>query len=81
MNGQGRRGEMKLRFKNAMTAWDDHLAGCRDCLARGNQLCTEGMYLSGDVVAARAGLESFELRAAHEAGGPLPTTEDLGAIA
>ncbi|HEV2316839.1 MAG TPA: hypothetical protein VGV89_04610 [Thermoplasmata archaeon] len=77
MIGQGRRAEMKARFKNAMEAWDDHLAGCRDCLARGNVLCTEGMYLSGDVVAARSGLESVELREAHEAAAGMPATTDL----
>lgn len=37
----------------AAAEWDDHVAGCDECLIQGNDLCYEGSYLAEEVAATR----------------------------
>ena len=62
MNAEERHRELEERFDRAVLSWDRHIDGCGECLVVGNRLCTEGLYLSSDVISARASLEAFELR-------------------
>jgi hypothetical protein len=37
----------------AAAEWDDHVAGCDECLTQGNDLCYEGSFLADEVSATR----------------------------
>jgi hypothetical protein len=62
MNAEERRSQLEQRFDRSVLSWDRHIDACGECLVQGSHLCTEGLYLSSDVISARASLEAFELR-------------------
>jgi hypothetical protein len=83
MNSTERLSEFEGRADRAIYAWDSHVSACPRCLVFGNELCTDGVYLSSDVITARAVVESFETRLlSRELGGrgiPASSTEGVGA--
>ncbi|MCI4363333.1 MAG: hypothetical protein L3K13_03400 [Thermoplasmata archaeon] len=62
MMGPTRVFELEVRANEAVNLWDSHITGCFDCLAQGNSLCAEGVYLTQDVVQRRSAFEAHQNR-------------------
>ncbi|MCI4346930.1 MAG: hypothetical protein L3K07_09315 [Thermoplasmata archaeon] len=62
MMGSSRIADLEVRATEAVNLWDSHVGNCYDCLAQGNSLCAEGVYLTQDVVQRRSAFEAHQNR-------------------
>ncbi|HEV2449706.1 MAG TPA: hypothetical protein VGU43_04760 [Thermoplasmata archaeon] len=61
---EGRLVELEAKAEQAVGEWDLHINRCQECLAFGEHLCAEGVYLTQDVVQRRSVLAAAKSRAA-----------------
>lgn len=61
---EGRLVELEAKAEQAVGEWDLHISRCQECLAFGEHLCAEGVYLTQDVVQRRSVLAAVRARLA-----------------
>jgi hypothetical protein len=66
--------ELATRADEAVGFWDSHMASCAECLAWGEHLCPEGLYLTQDVVQRRSAFDAYRARVrSHPADSESPS--------
>jgi hypothetical protein len=62
--------ELGTKADAAVGFWDAHMESCVECLTWGEHLCTEGLYLTQDVVQRRSAFGAYRARGKAAAEAP-----------